>query len=251
MEKLSVILITGNEEKNIVDCLESIKWANEIIVVDSESNDKTVELANRYTDKIYINKWPGFAKQKSFALNLAANEWVLSIDADERVTDELKTEIETLDPRDCTGFFIKRENYFLGESISSCGWEKDYQLRLFKKDKTKLTDRLVHEGFVVEGKTGRLSSAMIHYTHNSITETVDKINSYSTLQAIELADRKKAGGWGIILHSLSAFLRYYFSQKGYKDGVRGLMVSLFNSMTTLLKYMKLWELQNKTNKMEK
>lgn len=250
MEKLSVILITGNEEKNIVECLESVKWADEIIVVDSESTDKTVELAKKYTDKIYINKWPGFAKQKSFALNLATNEWVLSVDADERVTDELKTEIESLNPGDTAGYYIRRNNFFLGESISSCGWEKDYQLRLFKKDKTKLTDQLVHEGFIVDGKTDRLVNTMIHYTHDSITETVDKINSYSTLQAMELVDRKKTSGSGIILHSLSAFLRYYFSQKGYKDGVRGLMISLFNSMTTLLKYMKLWELHNTKNNLD-
>jgi len=243
-EKISVILIVGNEEKNIVDCLESIKWADEIIVVDSQSSDSTVELAHKYTGKIFVKEWQGFAEQKAYSLSLAANEWVLSIDADERVSSALKTEIMNLNFGECNGYKIPRENYFLGKRITTCGWDKDRQMRLFRKSKTRLSDNLVHEGFLVEGKTGSLKNHLIHYTHTSIESTLKKINTYSSLQAEEYVKKKKSSASAIILHSIAAFLRSFISLKGYKDGVHGLMISMFNSVTTMLVYMKLWELQN-------
>ena len=247
MEKISVIIITGNEEQNIVDCLESVKWADEIIVVDSESNDSTVDLAKKFTDKVFIRKWEGFVKQKSYALSLASNTWVLSLDADERVSDQLREEIINLQPRDYAGFMIRRKNHFLGKNITTCGWEKDYQLRLFMKSKTKLNDRLVHEGFIVEGKVSRLQGQMIHYTYTSIENTLSKINHYSTLQAEEYYGKKKTGGIGFILHPLGAFLRFFISLKGYKDGIHGMLISYFNSLTTLQTYIKIWEMHNLKN----
>lgn len=244
MEKISVIIITKNEEENIKDCLKSIVWADEIIVVDSESKDNTIEISKNFTGKIFIKKWEGFANQKRYALDLASNELVLNLDADERVSEKLKDEIQSLD-FSSDGYFIPRENYFLNKRITTCGWGKDFQLRLFKKSRTKVTEKLIHEGFVVDGKIDYLNNPVIHYTFTSIEKSFSKINNYSTLQALEVfRSKKEVKSSTIISHSLSAFLRYYFSLKGYKDGIHGLMISLFNSVTTLLTYMKIWEYQN-------
>lgn len=244
MEKISVIIITKNEEENIEDCLNSIKWADEVIVVDSGSKDKTIEIAKNFTDKIFEKRWEGFSIQKSYALSLASNEMVLNLDADERVSEKLKEEIENLN-FSYDGYFIPRENYFLNKKITTCGWEKDFQLRLFKKSKTKVTEKLIHEGFVVDGKIDYLKNPIVHFTFTSIEKNFSKINNYSTLQALEVyRNKRKVTSGTVISHGLSAFLRYYFSLKGYKDGIYGLMISIFNSITTLLTYMKIWEYQN-------
>lgn len=245
-EKISAIIITCNEENNILDCLESVKWCDEIIVVDSGSKDKTVEIAEKFTGKIFIKKWEGFAEQKSFALEQASNEWVVSIDADERVSDKLKNEIEKLLEAESRfdGYKIPRENYFLNKAIKTCGWYPDYQLRLFRKSKTKLTGRKVHEGFIVEGKVGKLNNVLFHYTHQRISETISKINNYSTLEAEEKFDKKRAKPSQILTHPIAAFLNHFISRKGYRDGVHGLMISLIHAMTNMLTYMKLWEMQN-------
>jgi glycosyltransferase involved in cell wall biosynthesis len=246
MIKISVTVITKNEEKNISDCLKSVQWADEIIVVDSESTDRTVELAKQFTDKIFIRKWEGYVPQKRYALSLAANEWVLSLDADERVTPELKEEILNLSPGEYSGFRIRRKNFLMKKEITSCGWEKDYQLRLFKKNKADLNDRLVHEKFVVEGKVGTLNSPMLHYTFSSFKEYFEKINNYTSLKAEELlSKKKKVGGWTIFSHTVSAFFAFFFIRRGFKDGVYGLIISLLHSVSTMMNYVKLWELQNR------
>jgi glycosyltransferase involved in cell wall biosynthesis len=192
-EKISAIIIANNEEKNIRECLESVNWCDEIILVDSESTDRTVEIAKEFTDKIFIKKWEGFAVQKRFSLEKASNEWVISVDADERVSPQLKNEIEKILDSNAQfdGFKIPRENYFLNKKIKYCGWGNDFQLRLFKKSKAKVTDRKVHEGFIVDGNVGKLDNALIHYTHQKISETINKINHYSTLEAEEKFGKKK------------------------------------------------------------
>lgn len=252
MNNISAVIISKNEETNIAECLKSISWVSEIILVDAESTDKTLELAKNFTSKIFINKWKGFVNQKKFALDQAANEWVLNIDADERVSPLLKEEIINLMDQDIAGYYLRRENYFLGKRIKSCGWDNDYQLRLVRKSKTQLTDRLVHEGFTVDGKTERLKNRLIHYTFTSIEKTINKINYYSSLRAEELfGKKKKVGGFTIISHGLTAFFRYFVSLRGYKDGIHGLIISLFNSFTTFLVYMKVWELQSERKKINK
>ena len=241
--KISAIIITKNEEANIYDCLKSIEWVNEIILVDAESTDNTAEIARQFTQKIFIHKWEGFAKQKGVALDKASNEWVLSIDADERVSPSLKDEILVLNENAAEGYHIRRQNYFLKKHIKSCGWDNDYQLRLFRKSKTKLTDRLVHEGFTVDGITKRLQNRLIHFTFTSIEKTMSKINHYSSLKAEELFKKnRKSNGLTIFFHGIAAFLRFYIVLGGYREGVHGMIISLFNSFTTFLVYMKLWEL---------
>jgi glycosyltransferase involved in cell wall biosynthesis len=246
MNKISVTIITKDEEKNISDCLKSVQWADEIIVVDSESSDRTIELAGQFTDKIFTRKWEGYVPQKRYALGLAANEWVLSLDADERVTQELKDEIINLSPGEFSGFRIRRKNFLLNKEITSCGWENDYQLRLMRKDKASLSDRLVHEKFIVDGQVDKLKNPMIHYTFSSFSVYFSKINHYSSLKAQELlTKKKKVGGWTIFSHTVSAFFAFFFIRRGFKDGVYGLIISLLHSVSTMMNYIKLWELQNK------
>jgi len=246
MNKISVTIITKDEEKNISDCLKSVQWADEIIIVDSESSDRTVELAKQFTDKIFIRKWEGYVPQKRYALSLATNEWVLSLDADERVTPELKDEIINLSPGEFSGFKIRRKNFLLNKEITSCGWEKDYQLRLMRKDKASLSDRLVHEKFIVDGQVDKLKNPMIHYTFSSFSVYFSKINHYSSLKAQELlTKKKKVGGWTIFSHTVSAFFAFFFIRRGFKDGVYGLIISLLHSVSTMMNYIKLWELQNR------
>ena len=246
MNKISVIVITKDEEKNIFDCLKSVEWADEIIVVDSESSDKTIELAKKFTEKIFIRMWEGYVPQKKYALSLASNDWVLSLDADERITEELKNEILNLSLDNVSGYKIRRKNFLLKKEITSCGWEKDYQLRLLKKDKTSFSDRLVHEKFIVEGEVKTLSNPMIHYTFSSFTDYFNKINYYTSLKAQELfKKKKKIGGWTIFSHSVSAFFAFFIIRKGFKDGVYGLIISFLHSVSTLMNYIKLWELQNR------
>ena len=246
MNKISVVVITKDEEKNISDCLKSVQWADEIIVVDSESSDRTVELAKQFTDKIFIRKWEGYVPQKKYALSLARNEWILSLDADERVPVELKDEILNLAPGQFSGFKIRRKNFLLKKEITSCGWEKDYQLRLLKKDKAGLSDRLVHEKFIVDGQVDTLKNPMLHYTFSSFSEYLDKINYYTSLKAQELfRKKKKVGMWTIISHTVSAFFAFFFIKRGFKDGVNGMIISLLHSVSTMMNYIKLWELQNK------
>ena len=247
IEKLpiSVIIIAGSEEKNIEDCLKSVLWSDDIVVVNSYSNDRTVEIAKKYTDRVYLKEWEGYAKQKEYSLLLAKNKWVLSIDADERVTEELKEELKKIIYSDVSksGYYIPRKNFFLGKWIKSCGWYPGYQLRFFIKEKTKLTDRKVHEGFVVNGEIGYLKGDLIHYTHPNIEHLITKINEYSTLQAEEKSLRKRSNLFTIIFHPIWAFFQHFILRKGFTDGMYGFLVSLFHSLTNLLTYIKIWEIQ--------
>ena len=247
-QKISVIIITKNEENNIEDCLKSVQWADEIIIVDSESNDTTVEIAGKYTQKIYTRKWEGYSKQKQYALSLASNEWVLSVDADERITVELKDEIQSGLNENYDGFRISRRNYFLGKHITGCGWDNDYQLRLFKRSKTTVTDRYVHESFEVKGKIGQLDNRIDHYSYRTLKDAIAKMNNYSTLEARQKYKNKKVIPIDFLTHPASAFLQYFVVRKGYRDGKYGLMVSLLHAMTNMQIYMKIWELRKRENR---
>lgn len=245
-QNISVIIITKNEEINIEECLKSVEWADEIIVVDSESSDRTVGIAGKYTDKVFVRKWEGYSKQKKYALSLARNEWVLSLDADERVSPQLKEEIQKGFDAEFDGFRISRKNYFLGKHITGCGWDNDFQLRLFRKSRTDITDNLVHESFFVNGKIGQLSSRIIHYSYRTLKDAITKMNNYSTLEAEQKYKDKKVSPVDFIIHPMSAFFQYFFVRRGYKDGKYGLMVSLLHAMTNMQIYMKMWELKKQS-----
>jgi len=253
MVKLSCVIICKNEERNIKACLESIKWADEIILVDAESTDKTVEIAKKYTDKIFIKKWEGFSVQRKFGLEQCTGEWIFPMDADERCTEELKNEILSVINSSNVkenGFRIPRKSFYRNYWIKYCGWYPGYQLRLFKRAKSGVTDRLVHEGYFVEGETGTLKNNILHYTISSIRDYIEKINHYSTLQAIEKSKRGKVGFWDLILRPVAAFLSEYIGRKGFLDGIPGIIICHFNMITNVLTYTKIWEMQNSDNKNE-
>jgi len=246
MSELSVIIITYNEQENIRDCLESVKWSHEIVIVDSFSNDKTVEIAREYTSKVFQNKWTNFSQQKNLALGKASNEWVLNIDADERATSELKEEILTIlnsKFQSFDGYYIPRRNHYLGRWIRHCGWYPDYKLRLFLRGKGKFNERTVHESVVVKGRKGYLKSCLNHYSYKNLSDHLSHIDKFSSLAAEEMfRDGKRARVFDLLFRPITRFIRMYLMNRGYLDGVYGLIVSLMGSFYVLMKYLKLWEL---------
>ena len=250
MSKISAIIICKNEEKNIEECLKSVVWCDEIIVIDSYSTDRTLAAAEKYTDKIFQNEWKGFADQRKFALSKANNDWIFSLDADERCTIDLEKEIKNILPamnNTDNGYEIPRKSYFLGKWIKHGGWYPNYQLRLFRKKFAGVSDRLVHESYTVNGKTGRLENSILHYTVTSVSEYVNKINSYSDLSALEKYNKKKIGYFDLLVMPHLAFFQQYILKGNFLDGIEGIMVSRFHMITKLLNSMKIHELQSKNN----
>ncbi|MGA2668417.1 MAG: glycosyltransferase family 2 protein [Ignavibacteria bacterium] len=247
--KITGIVITYNEERNIRECLESIKWLEEIVIVDSHSTDSTPQIAKHYTDKIFTIDITNVTQKRIFSLEKAANEWILFLDADERVTPELKDEILVLKNKqeeDITGYYINRKNFYLGKWIKHCGLCPDYHLRLFKKDYGAVTDRVVHEAVNVEGQTSRLKNHIYHYSYPDLNILLEKINYYSTLEAEEhFHHGKKISKTGAFTHGISAFLRVYISRMGFLDGIYGLYVSFTDACVNFLTQLKLLKLQNK------
>lgn len=245
---ISVNIICRNEEKNIEDCLKSVLWADEIIVVDAESADRTLEIAKKYTDRVFVNKWEGFAKQRTFALEKSKKDWVLALDADERCSSGLKEEIVSFiasNNHNIKGFKLPRQNYFLGKWIKYGGWYPGYQLRFFKRSNVKVSDRLVHEGYEVDGDIGVMKNDIIHYTVQSVFEFMNRVNGYSNLKAEEKSKNGNIGFLDIFIQPLKSFVVQYIFKGGFRDGLHGLMVYNFDAITRMLTYMKIWEKQNK------
>jgi glycosyltransferase involved in cell wall biosynthesis len=243
---VSVAIITKNEEDNIGDCLESVKWADEIIVVDSGSDDGTADICERYGVRLYTEPWKGFSAQKNSAIEKATNDWILSLDADERVTPELRKEITALCENETAknGYFIARKNFFLGRWIRHCGWYPNYTLRLIKRGKGSFGEREVHESLSVRGDTGYLNHPMEHYTYKTISDYLKRLDRYSTLAARELQKEKKRYGiHHIVFRPLYTFLHMYFIRLGFLDGYFGFMLSILYSFYTFSKYIKLREFQ--------
>lgn len=242
--KLSAIVLTLNEEKNIQRCLESLIWIDEIILVDSGSSDNTKELALKYTDKIFDLKWEGFGKAKEYAKNKASGEWILSIDADEAVSDNLKNEIlNKINFADTDGYFILRKSNFLGKWIKHSGWYPDYVLRLFRKDKASFSSDMVHEKVMVDGKVGYLKNEIEHYTDPNLHHYLVKLNRYTTLSAEQMRQAgKKAGIFDIIFRPIAIFCKMYFFKRGFLDGMEGLLLAYCSAFHVFFKYAKLWHL---------
>lgn len=245
MAKLSVTIITLNEQEVIRDCLASVTWADEIIVIDAQSTDDTVKICREFTDRIYIRPWPGFAAQKEFALHQSRNEWVLSIDADERVRPELQKEIKQLLSSEPAhdGYRIARRSYFLGKRIRHCGWYPGYQVRLFRKGKTRLSRQRVHEGFLVQGSIGTLKNDIDHYSHDSLFDSLQKLDRYSTLEALDRFG-KRVTPLDFLTHPFSEFWRKYIVQKGFLEGMHGFLLAWIAAFLKMVLYMKLWHLSH-------
>lgn len=242
---VSVAIITKNEEKNIRDALESVKDFEEIVIVDSFSDDRTVEICREYTDKIFQIEWKGFAKQKQFAIDKATLPWVFVLDADEKVTEPLKVEIiEKVKDTGVVGYFIPRKNFFIGKWIKHSGWWPDYTLRLFKKDRGRMEERQVHEKIAVDGKTDYIKEPMLHYTYQNIEDFIVKMQKYSTLSAMEFLN-KNPSKYRILIKMIFApvftFFKMFILRLGFLDGIRGFILAVFYSFYSFLKYAKAWE----------
>lgn len=253
MSRLSVTIITYNEEANITACLESVQWADEIVVVDSQSRDRTVELARAFTARIFSVPWQGFARNKNFALDQARMEWIFSLDADERVTPALQAEIREIiqEPGRYAGYRVARRNFFCGRWIRHLGWYPDYTVRLFRRGQGRFADREVHEEVTVAGPIGTLRQPLEHYTYNSLSDFVQRMDRYSQLAAQELYKQGKRPCRGELLwRPWLTFLNLYIVKKGFLEGRAGYTLAVLYSVYNFLKYAKLRELRRQAQATE-
>jgi (heptosyl)LPS beta-1,4-glucosyltransferase len=242
---LSVTLITLNEELHIRDCLESVRFADEIILVDSGSRDRTLSIAGEFKVRIFQEPWKGFAGQKNSAQEKAQGPWILNIDADERVTSGLRSEIvHTLNREDrCAGFRIPRRNYFCGQWIRHGGWYPNCQVRLYRKEAGKFVPREVHEQVEVAGPVGTLSAPLEHYTYHSISDYLQRMDRYADLSARQYLKEGRKVSWPeILFRSFFTFNKMWVLQRGFLDGANGLVLAALYSFYTFTKYAKLKEL---------
>jgi glycosyltransferase involved in cell wall biosynthesis len=243
--KLSVTVITKNEAANLAAALESVAWADEIVVVDAESSDDTTAIARRVTDRVSVRPWPGFPQQKNHAASLAAHDWVLSIDADERVSPELQREILALlasEPA-APGYRVPRVTFALGRWIRTTDWYPDWQLRLYDRRRGSWDEtRRVHEAVRLDGEPGRLAGELQHFAYRDLSHHLQTIDRYTTLAAEEMAARgRRASLIDVAGHPPLAFLRNYLLRGGLRDGAVGFVISSMNAWYVFLKYAKLWE----------
>lgn len=251
MIPVSVVIVTKDEEKNIGDALESVKDFEDIVVVDSFSTDRTVEICRKYTSRVFQHEWQGYAKQKQMAVDYAKKEWVLILDADERITPELKNEISNLLTHNASGithhgFLVPRKNFFLGKWIRHSGWWPDYTLRLFKKDVSFVEQREVHEKVIVKGAVGYLKNPLQHYTYRTISEYIKKMQNYSMLSANEILIKNPSPSSALLFFKMTSgpvftFIKMFFIKQGFRDGAHGLMLAVLYSFYTFLKYAKALE----------
>ena len=253
-KSISAVIITKNEEERIKPCLESIKWVDEIIIVDSFSTDKTIDICKEYTDKISQMEMRGFGEQKQFAIEKAASDWILSIDADEVVTEELRDEIKGVleEETEYDGFKIYRKNIYLGRPMRYCGWYVPI-LRLFKRGKGRFNEKKVHEEIIVDGNVGLLKGEILHNTYKNISHHLEKIDSFTTYDADELTKKgvilKPSNYlWYLAFKPIVRFLQKFILQKGIFEGMHGFILSINAAMVVFINYAKLWERQKKNKK---
>jgi glycosyltransferase involved in cell wall biosynthesis len=247
--KLSVTVIAKNEATDIGGALTSVVWADEIVVVDSESTDDTVAIARRHTDRVVVREWPGYVDQKNYAASIASHDWILSLDADERVTPTLADQIRArlaAAPQEAA-FRIPRVTWHLGRWIRTTDWFPDHQLRLYNRQSAGWTGRYVHEAVTVRGSIGTLSGELQHYPYRDISDHLETIDRYTTYAARQMHEQgRRAGLLQIAGHPPLAFLRNYLAHGGIRDGVPGFIISAMNAYYVFLKFAKLWELQHDT-----
>ena len=255
---ISVIVITKNEESMIRDCLDSVKWADEVIVVDDMSTDRTAEICQGYSNvKVFEREWDGFGPQKNYALTIASGDWILSLDADERVPEDLEKEILRKIKEDkYDGYRIKLKHLVFGK------WVSDYKplnLRLFKKTKASFTKEKVHESVILDGDAGWLDGQIVHYSrsYSDIRSYMDiYVRKYSSYTAEDLYKKGRRVTWKncldyYFLRPVFIFFQKYFQKNGYKEGWRGFVVSILASCSYFMSYFKLWELQREEKRYRK
>jgi glycosyltransferase involved in cell wall biosynthesis len=242
--RLSVTVIAHNEEARLRACLESAAWADEIVVVDAESTDRTVAVAREFTDRVTVRPWPGFVAQKNHAIECASGEWVLSLDADEQVTPELRSRIARILAEDgpADGYAIPRRNVFWGRWVRHGGLYPDFQLRLFRRRAGRFTGDGVHESVQVSGRVERLAEPLLHHSYRGIEDFVARSNRYSSLAARDWIERgRRVRLAHLILRPLGRFLSMYIIRLGVLDGWRGLVLALLYADYVFLRMAKAWE----------
>ena len=243
--KISVCIICGNEIRNIRRCLESVKWADEIVVVDSFSTDGTFDVACQYTDKVIRQKWLGYIWQKKFTAERASHPWIFFVDADEEVSIALRTEIERTFskpiPKEINGFNCPRLVHYLGRWIRHGDWYPDMKLRLFRKDFGECGGEEPHDRIIVEGRVLNLSHPLNHFTYESISDQLRQIDRFSTISAETHASQRAPSYFTIFGHALFRFIRCYFWKRGFLDGIPGMIIEVNVAFGTFSKYAKLWE----------
>ena len=243
--KVSVYMITYNNEETIERALKSVTWANEIVIVDSFSNDRTVEIGRKFTNKLYQRKWPGHRDQYQYAADLTSHEWNMFIDADEEVSPELSKEIrEVLSQKasDVDGFFVYRRTFYLGRWIRYGGWYPDGEIRLYRRDKGKWEGGL-HARVVLNGRVQPLKNLYYHFTYRNISDQIQTIDKYSRIAAEDMAqEREKFSLFKLLFHPPFRFIKEYFFKLGFRDGLPGLVIVISTMYYVFIKYAKLWEL---------
>jgi glycosyltransferase involved in cell wall biosynthesis len=241
---LSILIPTFNEEHNIGDCLESVKWADEIFVVDSFSQDRTLDICREYTERIVQHEYVNSATQKNWAIPQTTYEWVMIVDADERVSPQLKDSIEKAleNPQDYSGFYVKRESFFLDKLIEHGGWERDQVLRLFNKKRGRYQDREVHACIELDGNEGYLEGPLYHYTYRNLDQYFEKFDRYTRWAAGDLKAAGRHATWtNLALRPFMRFLKMSVLRLSFLDGTHGLVLSMLAAYSVFMKYARLWE----------
>lgn len=245
---ISAFVICCNEEAQIRRCLESITWCDEIIVIDSGSTDRTVEICKEYTPLVRHNDWPGYLKQKEFGLSLCKNEWVLNLDADEEVSPELAEEIQAILAADrrgevsANGFNLNRLVFFLNRWWNKGGWYPEYRLRLLRRSAASWGGLCPHEKAIVSGKVEKCRGDIYHYSFTDLTDFARRSNTLASNTATSLvALGRTAKLSDLVIRPISRFFKFYILKRGYREGFAGLIVALIEANSTMLKYAKVWE----------
>jgi glycosyltransferase involved in cell wall biosynthesis len=244
--RVTVTIITLDEAAHIAAAIESAAWADEIIVVDSGSVDETLAIARAKGARTETRTWTGYVDQKNFAAARASNDWIFSLDADERIPPALASEIRSLlstdPPR--SGYRVPRVTHHLGRWVRTTDFYPDYQTRLYDRRRGRWQGRHVHESVTVEGQPGQLTTELEHYSYRDLSDHLDRINAYTTLAARQMYESgRRARAIDLLIHPPAAFLRNYILRRGFLDGTAGLTLSAVNAYSVFLKFAKLWELQ--------
>ncbi len=250
MEKISAVVITYNEEHNIEECLKSVQWADEIVVVDSFSTDRTVEIAESLGARVIQNRFEGYPLQKNFSFTQVKYDWIINIDADERVTEELRDELRDLLERGPShdGYFIYRRNFVFGHEVRYSGWNHDRVLRFIRREKCRYPDRLIHIEIPLENP-GVLKGKMLHYTYRTYDDYIEKVRRYIIGAGKDYYNEgRRAKLYNLVFNPAARFLRMYVLQRGFLDGTIGFILASLAAYYVFLKYAELYRLQNEEEK---
>lgn len=251
-KKITALIPCFNEETMIEDCLKSVEWADEILLVDSFSTDKTLEIAKAFNPRILQHEYENSAAQKNWAIPQASHEWVLIVDSDERVTPQLRDEILKvleMDQPEHAAYRIYRQNHFFGFQINHCGWDKDDVTRLFLRDNGKYKPYHVHADMDIDGSVGVLSGKFLHFTMRSFSNYMRKFDRYTTWASLDRAKKTdKVTAMHVFFRPIGRFMKQYILKRGFLDGLPGLILCILSSFSVFMKYAKLWEMRIKDEK---